>query len=432
MPGSFNPSNGLMRNALESTEQVPVNTGFAYHDFVSEGLTPLSEVIEQRSITRNAQRPVSAESKIGVGGPFEVDLNAEGHLRYLANLQRKYSVTNPDTGVYIAKLAPSATTAFAETMMVEVWRDDDMAALYKGGRVGSLALNLGLRQFFQATFNMVFSMADFWAYAANVAGSGDTPYLRGLPRYDLFTAADHDLYLKCVEASSFTFAAKVGAASSYGSDTFTMEDVGKWYEVIDSDGAARIGTKGLKVEAMFAIFNSLADDDEWRFDGERGEWVPTYPDVLPMNEVYAEIIVDGEEFRTNALTLNIERPVTPIYSIGGRFPKLVRERGRRQVGGTLNREYLDTSLVKKLLSAQSFRLEIVSETNVPIGSTAYYHGIRTVSPLCILSGPVPTIQSETQMDENLTFTCHPDPDDSGGDVDDISIYVTSTKTTPAA
>lgn len=30
------------------------------------------------------------------------------------------------------------------------------------------------------------------------------------------------------------------------------------------------------------------------------------------------------------------------------------------------------------------------------------------------------------MDENLTLTCHPDPTNADGDVDDLQLYVTNT------
>lgn len=127
--GTFNPSDGLMRNALEASEGILVDSGYHDHDFVSESLTSLQEVIEQRSITRNAQRPLSAESKIAVGGTFDTDLNAEGHIHYLANAQRKFTTDIFSAGVaFKHKLAPSAGTAFPTTMQVEVWRADDLPA----------------------------------------------------------------------------------------------------------------------------------------------------------------------------------------------------------------------------------------------------------------------------------------------------------------
>lgn len=422
----FNPSNGLMRNALEATEGVLVNAAFHDHDFVSESLTSLQEVIEQRSISRGAQRQRSAESKIALGGTFDTDFNAEGHLHYLANAQKGYSVSNPTAGVYIHKLAPSEAGVFPATMQVEVWRDDDMPQVFHGSRVSSLAFGLGLRQFLQCQIGIVAPMADYWDYPAQTVGAGGPyPRARGLLNYANWTAADHNIFLLCVTAATKTFKTKIGTAATYGSTSFTMSTAGTWYDLLDSNGTGRLGDKGIKVEGMFPDFTSLADADEWRWDAVRAEWVPVFPDVLPFNEVYAEIIVDGAEFRTNQFTLNLTRPVAPVYSIGGRYPKLVRERGRRQVGGTLVREYLDVDLRKKLERSKEFHLKVVAETNVLIGATAYYHSLQLISPLCILGGPTPTIGSETQMDENLTFTCHPDATDGDGNVDDLTAYVTN-------
>lgn len=424
--GDFNPSNGMMRNALEATEGILVNSGFHYHDFVSESLTSLQEVIEQRSITRSAQQPLSAESKIALGGQFDTDLNAEGHVHYLANAQKKFDTSTLTTGVYQHKLAPSAGTAFPTSMQVEVFRDDDMPQVFHGSRVNQVSLGLGLRQFLQCQFGIISPMADYWRYPTQEAGSGGPfPLLRGLANYANRTAADPDIYMKCISAASKTFAVKIGNAATYGATLNTITNATTWYDLVDSNGTGRIGDKGIKVEGYFPNFTSLADNDEWKWSAARAEWVPVYPDVVPFNEVYAEIIVDGEEFRTNQLTLNLTRPVTGIYSIGGRFPKLVRERGRRQVAGTLVREYLTNDLRIKLENAKTFALRVVAETNIPIGSTAYYHAIEAIAPLCRLGGPTPTIGSETQMDENLTFTCHPDPTDGDGNVDDLQLYVTN-------
>ena len=427
--GEFNPSNGLMRNALEATEQILPSTGFHYHDFVSESLTSLAEQIEQRSITRNAQRPVSQESKIGLGGTFDTDFNCEGHLHYLANLQKKYSTTNPATGVYVHKLSPTGTNTFNPSMMVEVWRDDDLPQVFKGTRVQQMTFNNGLRQFLQSQITLVAAMADYWDYPTQTAGTGGpNPLVRGLPNYTNWSLADHDLYIKCTEASSFTFAIKIGAAASYGSTTMVMDTAQKWYDLIDSNDTGRIGDKGIKVMGYFPNFTSLADNDEWKWSAARQEWTPVFPSVLPFNEVYSEIFIDGDDepFRLNSINMTITRPVSAIYSLGGRYPVLVRERGRRQVGGTISREYLDVELRKKLERAESFYLRSVSESKLPIGSTAYYHTLELIAPLCMLSGPTPSIGSETQMDENLTFTCHPDPTDGDGNVDDVTAYVTNT------
>lgn len=107
---------------------------------------------------------------------------------------------------------------------------------------------------------------------------------------------------------------------------------------------------------------------------------PVYPDVIPFNEVYAEIYVDGATFRTNQLSLNLPSGCRCLLLIGGRYPVLIRERGRRQVGGTLVREYLDVELRKKLERSRTFGLRLLAETNILIPTTAYCRSHRPHAP----------------------------------------------------
>ncbi|MCB1007585.1 MAG: hypothetical protein KDB94_01690 [Acidobacteria bacterium] len=427
----FNPSNALVRNAWEATEQYLPTTGFHCHDFVSESLSANYEQIQQRSITNAGQRPVASPSKIGNEGQIEVDWNAEGHLHYLANLQKNYSVSNPATGVYVTKMAPSEANAAPSTMMVEVWRDDDLAHVNKGCRVRSVTFNAGLRQFIQGSIDLLAARSDYWGAATQTAGTGSSlPQLRGLPNYTNWALADHDIYFTWTDYANKVGKFKIGAAASFGATTVTISGVDTWVEAIDSNGGARIGDRAMPVDILFDLLAAGADSDIFKITGARGVWTPTLPDVVPANEIYALIVVDGEEFVCNQFNLTVTRPVAPIYSIGGRYARVIRERGQRTVDGTLNREYISTELRKKLERAQEFEFYASYQNGVAIGSTAYESEIKLTAKKCVLSGPTPTVGGQDQMDENLNFSCH--PSDDGTYPDDLTIEVTSTISDPTA
>ena len=96
----FNPANTLIRNAWETVQGIPNETGWHYHDFVNETLSTEPGVIQDPSITDAAEEPVDLESKIDTNGVINVALNAEAHAHYLARFM-EYGDTPVDlTGVF--------------------------------------------------------------------------------------------------------------------------------------------------------------------------------------------------------------------------------------------------------------------------------------------------------------------------------------------
>lgn len=438
----FNPANGLIRNAWEATEGVVPASGWHYHDFVSESLSSIAETILPRSITTNSQQPVGSPSKINIAGGIEVDWNAEGHLHYLAALQSKYTHTNLTAGVEELILGPGQDDPVAETQSLEIWRDDDMAQLIRGARIRECSFNLGLRQFAQGSIQVLGTRADYWADPSRVDAGGGTPpttlQLRGIPNHTDWTAADGDLYMKITTATGgpppTTVKAKfkIGSASSYGSVETTLVS-GDWAIALDSTTGVRYGDRGIPVEFYCNNFTTFAVNYEWKFDRERATWVPVMPDVVPFNEIYAEISIDGgSPERMNQVQFTVTRPVVAVFAIGKRFAWLVRERGMRTVTGSFQREYLDTNLRKKLERAKEFYLRVTCTNGIPIGSTAYEHTMELIAPKCMMGGATPSIGGQDQMDENPTFTCHPDSTDPDGFVDDITIRIVSSIADPTA
>lgn len=434
----FNPANTLVSMGWESVPSIPTTT---WRDFkvVSEDLADDSPLIQSASIVNNSQRQRGAPSKIDTGGSFPVELDAEGHARFVADVQRKGSVTNPATGVYIHKLAPSETSVtMPQTFSMRVWRDDGMPQIFKGGRMQSWELSLEPRGFLKSTFTPVFERADYWADATVVtegSANANKIVLQGLPRLSNWetTAAAGRVYVKVsditdIATEGIKVLVKVGQAASYGATETTLrggeDSDGRPYTspLYDSTSGLLVGTRAMPVEAACHSFVGYQVNDEYYFDRERGVWTPSFPDVPIFNEIYAYIYIDGVRVRIRQFTLSVTRPVEAIHAIGGRYAWEVRERGERVVNVNFQREYLSTKIRKRLQSGEPFamRLECYSGDEF---ETGHEHELHAVTPLLIAGGRTPTAQGKAQMDENVQCTAHPDPTNVDGNVDDVTLYL---------
>lgn len=414
----FNPSNGLIRVAHEPTAGQAATSGFVDHLFVSEDVSPEYSTIDSQSISNNAETPESQPSKINSGGNIIVELDAEGHYHYLANMM-KHAATpvNPTGSVYQHKLAPTETDVdFADALTIEIDRDDGSPSLNKHARVGSFELSIEPSNFVNATIGVVVERSEYYSAAVETAATSTPtdPLIRGLPKYSDWILADGDVLVQVEDASnaptSIDIVVRVGAGS-FATDTPLTVNAAEWTELFTSAATpVRIGTRDIPVEIYWPNFTNVTNGDTWRFDRERSVWVPAYPDVPKFNEIFASVIIDGSEYEIDQITLTATRPVSIKHAIGGRHGKRVKERGRRTVSGTFQREYLDTSLKKKLERAQQFALNIEMYSGEAI-TGSYEHYIKFIAKNCIFgTSKVAVIAGNEEMNESYPFTCHPSSD----------------------
>lgn len=437
--GDFNPANGLVRFGWESTagHPPPVADLDKYHKIISEDLSNEAEIIQPQSIDSGAQTPRGLPSKLGTNGNIATEVEAEGMVYYVAAAQKNASVTNPASGVYVHKLAPSESAiAMPSTFANEAYRDDDNPQLFKGGRVGSLEFALSPRGLLTCTINNVYARSDYWKDAAATVDptpNAALPFLQGFPNLNNWleaATADGDIYIEVDSVAglpdTFDVLVKIGAASSYGATVSTIT-VGEPSPLFDSNGGARIGTRAMEVEFYIADGTDVQVGDTWRIDRERDVWTPSFPDIPFFNEIYASIFLGAdtgnlEEFRIREFGMTVTPPVQSIFNIGGRFADQVRNRGRRTVELTLAREYLDTTLRKRLESGEPFAFRLDAYTGEEF-ETGHEHEFSIISPLCIAGGRTPSVQGQDQMDENVTATAHPDATNGEGFVDDVTFLV---------
>lgn len=430
----FNPSNGLVRASHETTAGVARETGWHYMEFVDEDISPEYGTIDSNSISNNSQRPKSQPSKINSGGNLNVELDAEGHAIFFANVQKHSATpTNPGSGdVYVHKLAPSETDVdFSNTLTIEISRDDDNPSLNKGCRVNNIEVSIEPENFVLTTFGVAVERSEYYGAAVetSVSTTPVDPLIRGLPKYSDWILADGDVFVKVGSIAgapnSITIQTKIGAAASFDTNTPITVPVATWTELWSTDATPeRLGTRDIPLQIYWTAFTNVAANDTWRFDRERAVWTPVYPDIPKFNEIYASVLIDGTEYEIDQVTLTITRPAEPKHAIGGRHAKRIKERGRREVGGTFQREYLDVGLKKKLERAQEFELSIRAYSGEEIDN-GYEHSIEFISKKCVFgTSKHATISGNDQMDESYPFTCHPSADVTYPD--DMTIVITNT------
>lgn len=437
--GDFNPSNSLIRVSHETTPGIPRETGWVDHEFVDEDVAPEYGTIQSESITRNSQTPKAQPSKINSGGTINVELDPEGHYHYFANLQKHSATpTNPDTGVYVHKLAPSETDVdFPLSLTVEISRDDDAPSVNKGARVATIDVTVEPESFVRAAIGLVVERSEYYGAAVetSVTSTPTDPIIRGLPNYTDYILADGDVYVQVFDNTlapdSIEILVKVGAAAAFDDDNPITVPVGVWTELfLTGTSVTRIGTRDIPVQVRWANFTNVTDLDTWRFDRERAVWVPVYADVPKFNEIFAAIYIDDIEYEIDQITLNLTRPAATKHAIGGRHAKRIKERGRRAPGGSFSREYLDVGLKKRLERAQSFglRLDMYSGEEIEVG---YEHSYSFVAMNCVFgTAKHATVQGNEEMNESYPFTCHPSTDVTYPD--DITVTITNTIASLAA
>jgi len=433
---TFNPANGLMRMGWETMCGVtPGDTALDKYFIFQPGetLSNSIEKIQRESIFSNSQRPAGLPSKIPVAGDVPVELDAEGHVYFMANLQGATTTTNIDTGVEHHKLMPSGVTAVPPSFTLEAWRDDDQAQLFNEGKVTQMTFSLAQRTLLTSTISMVFAHSHYWADPAILSGTpAPVPYIRHFPKFSEWSppSVDGDLFMKVDTITGlpgeFEALFKVSTATAYGTEP-TLMIADQWNDCIDSNSTPTnplpLGTRDMPLQAYVEDPTGLIVGDEWEFDRDRGVWTPVYPDVPPFNEIFATVTFGSTVYCIEQVDLTISRPAGPIWCIGGRFAKKILRRGIGDVTGSIQRQYIDTELRRRLERQEPAVLTIDCYSGEQF-ETGYEHRIKITCPLIVGEGNTPTISSVDDFPETWNFSAHPDPL-NGSYPDDCTIEITN-------
>lgn len=430
--GEFNPANGLFRYSLETIPTVPLVQGATWHDARFRSFTPSneSENRDDPSIYSGGQRPESLPGKISSNGELEVSVRPEEFTRLFASVQQRVTTSTPAgaTNSRLHKMGPSRSSSVLRTFSALFSQDDDNPTRWRGGRLNSLAFSQSREDgFLVGTMGMTFAAGEYWpdATVTTDPDASTKPTLGGIPplaQWNEATAADSRVHIKITDITDIadgviSAVAKVGGGA-YSTEEFlvrigTNSVTGEayWVKMYDSTTGALLGQRSGPFTVHFPNSTNLAVDDAWYWDVKRAVWTPSYVSAPPFNEIYAAVYIDGEEFCIDDYTLTLTPPVQEQFCIGGRFAKSIRARGQRTVDLEINREYLDVTLRRRLETAESFILRVDCYSGEEI-EAGFEHVISLICPKCIPFGRTPGIESNEEMTESITATCHPDSTNS--------------------
>ena len=442
---SHNPGLLKMRNGWEASPGLlPALADFDKHfDVSTESLSVVPGAVDDNTITGDGQTPESLPGKLNLTGTTDHNVDAEKISTFLLNAQNAVDVTNPATGVYVHRLAPSGGTASPTSYAIEADRDDGHPMWWAGVRAQQAAFSLSPNGLLTCQMTHLAESAGIWPDAvetvAGATANDQLPRLRGfLTSAQRVAAAGEEVFVQVVSTAgltgggtggTFTVYAKVGSAA-FGSAFTSTVTVGNdtagnpiWTGLVDSTTGARLGGDA-QLEFTISDATGLDDADEWRFDRVRASWVSALPDVPRFNEIHASLTLDGGgTLDLDSLAFAIVQPVTVRPIVGGMFQK-VRNRGRRAPTVTLAREYVDDEFFNRILAGEFFKVTLDCYSGTQF-ETGYEHRLKAVFPRLRNTGGTATVTSETEMVENLTCTAHPYAADPESYVDDVTVELTN-------
>lgn len=414
----FDPSQALCRVAFEDIPGVPRIAG-PFHDienFAGETITNTAETIQRTAITRAGERPRGMPSKIPAAGTLTLDaINTEQDWLFNGLLLGAVDtdVDTPEVGANRHRIhSTTGTRDFPESATIYAWRDDDLPQRLLRAMCSQLEISFAERQLVGMVASFVGGRGDYWDDPARTAGAGTAfPAIRGIHVAQFATDATQNVWVEVTvqTATEITFKRRIGDADAFGAGT-SVATRGEWTNLVD-EGGVLLGAPGDRLQIYWPVAGTFAVGDILRFDRIRGVWAPSFPDSIIVNEVYSTITFDGVDFEMTSGTLTLTKPTEARFGFGGRRARRVRQRGLRDYTISLEREYLDTKVRRKLELGETFALRVHLSTGVTIGTTGNLHqSMEFIMPLCDPSGPNATVTDPNTMNETITATAHPSAD----------------------
>lgn len=334
--------------------------------------------------------------------------------------------TNPSAGVYEHRFAAGASgTVFPETFTTWLSRDDGMPDRGAYARCGNLEFSFTERELISCTPTIVSQVPDFWDYPVLGAGTGTSGCLvRGHLAAQFGDVATDNLGLEvtAVVGDLVTLRGKLGDAAVFAGAGWTVTR-GTWGQVYD-EADLRLGDLGTPVQVYIPTSGTVVVGDTYSVARRMDVWLPSFSDQAPVNEVFSVVSFDDDStFYVEGLTLALSHGTTEArYGFGGKRARLTRSRGERTATWTINREYLDLALRRKLTMGEAAKIEVYCRSGVQLGAGNEDFAVRVVSANCrITEGTVAAVESKEAMNESITLTAHPSSDAT--DPEGVVMYV---------
>lgn len=147
--------------------------------------------------------------------------------------------------------------------------------------------------------------------------------------------------------------------------------------------------------------------DIWAFDQRRDRWVPSFETEVVIPEINCRFLVDGVSIPMDGgITVTATRETSESrYAPGSAQPVGTYQAGFKTVNISLNRRFVDLTLEKALLNADTIAFVAEAYADTAIGATEANYGYSFVAPYCRVTGQ--TVSGE--LDEALVLECRLPP-----------------------
>ncbi len=416
-----NPNLSQLRYGFEATEGLGDVTTWTDARFRGENVGAEFPEIRDDSIAPDGEESEGSPSKVNTSGAtLDLNFHLEDHARFLAAYfgAGKTPVESP-TGVWAHKLAVTETNLAFGSLALELSRDRGRPSVYPFVNVAEVGFNLAVRNFLTARLGLVFGRFHYWGDQVQTVGAGSpiTLYLRGLHDFanlEDATAANTKITAVCTTApNGVSFKLGAGALGTEVTIPNGLDADGnpQWTDVKVGVSDTLLGDVEIPVQISAGPGTmNWSLNDEFEFAARRPVWTQSLATASLLNEIAAELTVEGSKFTTRQLDLTLRRGVILDDAIGGRFIDGQAPQGQREAFGTISRRALkDLGMENRLLRAQSFELQLTA--NGPtIGATGVRRNLVLTAKNVRRTGRTITVQSGSQTDERIEFRCHPSVD----------------------
>jgi hypothetical protein len=421
-----NPASAQMRVGFEAANSGLGDVGtFQDMRFRSETLGAELPLIQDDSIAPFGEEAEGEQSKIDPSGAINVNWMTEDHAKLLAAFFGA-GATPVDLGgaaAYRHRMQVTETDVSFGRLAIEVSRDRGRPDYYTGAIPSQLSFSIASRGFLTGSAQLVMPRFMHHDDPTVVAGTGPTPYIRGLYGYDdlaLATADLGDLFLEITAhpgtgGADFDVKAKIGTAGVQGAAipiTVGNDADGNpiFTDLLHTASDVHVGQGAeLPISVHFKTATGSALADEWRFARRRDVWTQTLPVKSLCNEISASIEIAGTKTRLKNVGLTLTRPVALDEAIGGRFSDFSIEQGERTAVWTLSRRALGLDLANRLLAGEPASMELNCLSTLVSGSV-FRRQMYFVSMNCLVEGRTSSIAGRQTFDETITLRAHPNND----------------------
>lgn len=408
------PSNSKLRVATQSTQGVPpAEAGYVDFRVDNNPFSVTPNRVPRAAIQSGGVRAKPLIGKLPLGGEAidygDFDPANRGQLRMLANVFRKYTLTD-NTTWYRYQFSRNASTAAAE--FLAYLSDNDVNPRMRAFDVkhGGFSLSGSPNGNLRLTSPWAGVYFDHFGAPTQTAGTGSTvPKIRGFWEHNYTAdATDKDIHVRFdTDASPYTISVKVGSAAVY-SNTQTLTE-GTWLDLEDESGTI-LGVPGERVQLYIESGATITALDEFEFEKNRDSWSQSLTAAHPLAVVQGVAQIDDVD-----VTIEGSFDLTAAYETFELRPDIFRRQGGRvrrtgdlMVTLNLSRDLVDLALQKPLVVGSTIKMALDFQTSETITTGQRYRLIALMPELTVEGTTYAVSQGGTNIEEQYVLSASSD------------------------